>query len=279
MASAISAVNVAPTDSSSLRNTTLSGNIVRLYVTSKPQPPLLTAILQGNVDKIPSIVEEDFHGTLKNVMGILPLVAVNTKPASTNLKIASLLIQYGADVNDTEEVFGDNLLMAACVNQNLDLVKFALDCKIDVNSKDHYGRSPLRLTLVAGNENIEIQNLLIERGANVNDQDMTGRTVLCYAARGGHTDLVVLLLKHGADPGIMDFYGRLPSDYVGMPPLFPNVTKEEYVTIDDLLTKAMQSRGEDPEQIKKYYSPPIDNLISPAAQPSTAVPPLAPAQP
>jgi len=46
---------------------------------------------------------------------------------------------------------------------------------------------------------ISVKNYLAE-GTDVNESDWQGHTALMGAARGGHEDLIVLLLQHGADP-------------------------------------------------------------------------------
>ena len=46
--------------------------------------------------------------------------------------------------------------------------------------------------------------MLIKSGADVNKQDKDGKTALFYAASGGNDDIVMLLLKSGADADIKD---------------------------------------------------------------------------
>lgn len=48
---------------------------------------------------------------------------------------------------------------------------------------------------------------LIEAGAEVNAADIFGNTALLYAARGGHADVVQLLLRNGADIRIKNKQG------------------------------------------------------------------------
>jgi ankyrin repeat protein len=45
---------------------------------------------------------------------------------------------------------------------------------------------------------MEIVELLITEGANVNARDGAGRTPLSYAKEEGHTEIAEMLLKHGA---------------------------------------------------------------------------------
>ena len=53
------------------------------------------------------------------------------------------------------------------------------------------------LTLAACGGHIELANLLIERGANLEEVNDEGYTPLMEAAREGHEEMVALLLAHG----------------------------------------------------------------------------------
>ena len=53
------------------------------------------------------------------------------------------------------------------------------------------------LTLAACGGHVELANLLIERGANLEEVNDEGYTPLMEAAREGHEEMVALLLAHG----------------------------------------------------------------------------------
>lgn len=56
------------------------------------------------------------------------------------------------------------------------------------------------LTLAACGGHVELANLLIERGANIEEVNDEGYTPLMEAAREGHEEMVALLLSHGMLP-------------------------------------------------------------------------------
>jgi ankyrin repeat protein len=55
-------------------------------------------------------------------------------------------------------------------------------------------------------------NLLISRGARIDDRDNRGRTALMIAAELGHDEVVDALLGHGADAGLVDNEGKSASE-------------------------------------------------------------------
>uniref|UniRef100_A0A8C5WM04 Uncharacterized protein n=1 Tax=Leptobrachium leishanense TaxID=445787 RepID=A0A8C5WM04_9ANUR len=55
--------------------------------------------------------------------------------------------------------------------------------------------------------------LLLDKGAEVNGQDESGRTALSLACELGHLDAVKLLVQHSADPELPDRAGNTPLIY------------------------------------------------------------------
>jgi ankyrin repeat protein len=67
--------------------------------------------------------------------------------------------------------------------------------KVNLDIKDKQGRTALHHTQWKGN--YKIARLLIAAGANINEPDYAGFTILNYAAILGHTKLVVVLILSG----------------------------------------------------------------------------------
>ena len=76
------------------------------------------------------------------------------------------------------------------------------DCSVSavcqVNMPADSFESPLTLAACGGH--VELANLLIERGANLEEVNDEGYTPLMEAAREGHDEMVALLLAHGTFP-------------------------------------------------------------------------------
>ena len=70
------------------------------------------------------------------------------------------------------------------------------------------GTSSLHISVLLGHE--AVVELLLEKGADVDSKDDTGRTPLSWAAENGHEAVVKLLLEKGADVSSKDKYGQTP---------------------------------------------------------------------
>lgn len=99
---------------------------------------------------------------------------------------------------DQKNYFGDTILLGALKYNRIDIVKWLINKKINVNVVDKYDMTPLRKAFDINN--IEIVQLLIENGVNVNYQDSIGYTVLHYNVKS--PEYIKLLLENGADPNI-----------------------------------------------------------------------------
>lgn len=85
---------------------------------------------------------------------------------------------------------------------------------IDINSLDHYEKGNLLQAAIAC-KNFKYVKDLLERGINVNNQDLKGQTVLHYLGeiKINDVNLAEDLIKHGADLNIKDKFGNNPLWY------------------------------------------------------------------
>jgi ankyrin repeat protein len=145
-----------------------------------------------------------------------------------------LLLKNKADVNlpDPSDV---PPLSIAMMNSNWDIAKRLIEAGADVNQWDINGNSPLAVAIgnmqSAANRNpldqdhpnkatgLELVKLLLERGANPNQQLYhgtgglsadRGMTPFLAACGTGNIELVKLLLDHGANPKLATADGRGP---------------------------------------------------------------------
>uniref|UniRef100_A0A6C0J433 Uncharacterized protein n=1 Tax=viral metagenome TaxID=1070528 RepID=A0A6C0J433_9ZZZZ len=109
-----------------------------------------------------------------------------------------------ADVmrGDSVEI-GMRLLEASSCGNTI-LVQNILSCREDVNveTRDVNGRTALWMAGWDGHT--EIVSMLLKNGADANTRDSSGRTALWTASANGHTEIVSMLLEKGADANTTD---------------------------------------------------------------------------
>jgi ankyrin repeat protein len=129
----------------------------------------------------------------------LPAEVVPVRPAlhwaaeNGLLDIAALLIEQGADPNETDQ-FGNTALHLALANPQM--VELLLASGADVNAKNAMGNTPLHLA-VKYRRSVEI---LLAAGAKVDARNGLDKTPLNYAMRQGTYDLTIveMLIRAGA---------------------------------------------------------------------------------
>jgi len=116
---------------------------------------------------------------------------------------------------------GYNLFMAIR-DGNFNLVETIIKSGIDANGKDDAdSRSFLMLACSMSNSDdefnnkyVEIAKMLIDAGANLDEQDKDGYTALNWAAYGRNINAVKLLIESGANWNLEDHDNRDFLDYL-----------------------------------------------------------------
>jgi ankyrin repeat protein len=104
------------------------------------------------------------------------------------LEIIKMLIAAGADLS-----IGDTSgLHPLCLTPNTDIIRILLDAGADCNQQTHDGSTPLALMCKAGHA--DAVALLLARGASVDIAGASGCTPLMLAAQEGHLEVVEQLL-------------------------------------------------------------------------------------
>lgn len=106
---------------------------------------------------------------------------------------------YNIDLQKVDSSF--TKLHKAVYLNNESRVKKYLD-NIPVNTVDNFKRSPLHFAAVNGN--LRIIKMLLLAGANVNLQDIDGRTPLIKAIECSHNELVPVLMGSDANVDLAD---------------------------------------------------------------------------
>ena len=120
---------------------------------------------------------------------------------TSHLELAQLLIEAGADLNIRNK-YGETAIMLASYHGQTEMVRQLYVKGAEIN---HKGWNPLLYAASGGHS--DTIRLLLTAEANINSTSDNGTTALMMAVRGNHFDAVSLLLNSGADPDIKNEHG------------------------------------------------------------------------
>jgi ankyrin repeat protein len=163
---------------------------------------LLEAVSEKDVAAVEKLLAEGAGADAVDAEGNSALnYAVNAVEVGGSPDMVALLLKNGADP-DVLDSIGQAPLALAAKNGRLEVVQLLLDAGADVNTKFALGSGNDKSPLIQAVENghIEIVELLIARGADVQQQESEMQmSPLHYAAAHDEPDMVRILLENGAD--------------------------------------------------------------------------------
>jgi ankyrin repeat protein len=183
------------------------------------------------------LIERNADVTVKDNNKRTPLIVA---VENDHVEIVKLLLNKGVDVNINDRN-GRTVLITAANKGYLEIVRLLLDRVSDINARDNTGMTALfaavkswclemikqppvkahRLKIRKYKEDVflttaaepsevyeEIIRLLLNKGADVNIQDNSGKTALMIAVKNKNMEIIKLLLKKHADIKAKDNKGR-----------------------------------------------------------------------
>ncbi|KAI9733140.1 MAG: hypothetical protein M1834_003687 [Cirrosporium novae-zelandiae] len=119
-----------------------------------------------------------------------------------NVEGAQMLLKYGADIDDGENIFGRTALHGAIVAKSLGLVKMLIEKRANLSIRDKQERDPIAEAVHDGNNEILSYLLKIckEKGFDMRfllTSDIGGYTPLHRCAASGNLDAMEMLLGAG----------------------------------------------------------------------------------
>lgn len=168
---------------------------------------IIKILLQANIDQI-GISIHDIKDRNYNI-------PIHYTIIYKNIEALKIMLEYGSNPNITDK-FGNNSLHLSVYSRNYDICRYILNYDIDINSKTNIGESALH---IAANLQVsKIFNLLVKLpNINVNTQDYDHEfTPLHYSVNLNNIDQVNILLQKNANPNIQDIYGNTITHYTVM---------------------------------------------------------------
>lgn len=125
--------------------------------------------------------------------------------------MTKMMAAAGSDLNGTDGS-ADPFLHYAVGIDNLDLVRYLIEQGVKTDLRDE--NQLTGCTVIHGVESLAMLKYLQSIGIDISSRCNNGRTLLHYAARSGHTEIVRYVLEHDLiDKQVNDNEGKSPFDY------------------------------------------------------------------
>lgn len=173
--------------------------------TAPPGVSLNDAIVTRDGDAVKAHLDAETDVNAADANGITPLIAAVT---SGQPDVVRLLLSAGADINARGPEDRTALLYAIQAEQPEMALLLLEQEGVDLEARDSHGSTPLVEAVVFGQ--LEVAEVLLEKGADPNGPGPVGRTALHVEAV--HLDVEVFrwLLERGANPDARDDDGWIP---------------------------------------------------------------------
>ncbi|XP_068186093.1 ankyrin repeat domain-containing protein 50 isoform X2 [Antennarius striatus] len=172
---------------------------------------LSAALLEGQVEAAELLMRRGADTDVRDAEG-RPLLYLLVLEGC--LEMATLLIEKGGVPLESKDSEGRTALHVASWQGSVELVDLLLKHGADPNAQDAEGRPPLHSVAWTGHA-IVGYHLLKANDIKIDLSCRQGATSLSIAAQEGHSNIVAMLLKRGANPDHVDKYGRTPVRVAG----------------------------------------------------------------
>ena len=131
--------------------------------------------------------------------------------AKNDLELCELFLKAGMDINERDSS-GTPFLCYAARNGKIDMVQWLLENGADIDAVSN-DRGYSAVMDAVWKSNVQIVELLVNKGANLNFVSRDGQTALILATGSENFQICRILAENGADPTIKDRMGMSSIDY------------------------------------------------------------------
>ncbi|WP_027778347.1 ankyrin repeat domain-containing protein [Paraburkholderia caledonica] len=170
-----------------------------------PIDSLIKSVKFDDVDGVKKLLAKGMDPNSVDNQG-MPLLVLAAREKSD--KVGAALLANPKTNVEIEDKAGENAMMMAALNGDIDFVKQLIAKDAEVNKK---GWAPLHYAAANGHD--DVVKLLLDHSAYVDAGSPNGTTPLMMAARGGHVSTVKLLLDNGADLTVKNQIGLTALDF------------------------------------------------------------------
>ena len=150
------------------------------------------AAKSGNVPYLKKLLENS-----DNNVNATDMYGLTPLHDASNGRIAQVLIDHGADLYADHTDGGGQPIYSAASRGSIEIVQILLDKGVQVDTKDTEKITPLMLA--ARNGHTRLSKFLLDKGANVKARTELNFTALHFACENGHLKTARLLLENGAE--------------------------------------------------------------------------------
>ena len=176
--------------------------------------PIHISSIENNIQKLKKHLKKDGNIDALGEYGCTPL---HYACREGNLEIVKFLLENGSNNNKTNRYSTIYPIFDAITSNNektlFSILKLLIDNGADVNNSDSFGNTLLHYAV--DRENKDLIELLINAGCDINKTFRHDRdTPLHYACFQKNEKLISTLIQNGADRDIINIYNKTPESYL-----------------------------------------------------------------